>query len=684
MGEVMFAKLLIANRGEIACRILRTARRLGVATVAVYSDADRDALHVSLADEAYRLGPPPPAESYLKIDALIETARKSGAVAIHPGYGFLSENGAFAEACEAAGLAFVGPPAAAIRAMGLKSEARRLMAAAGVPLVPGFHDPEQDPLRMRRAAAELGYPVLIKASAGGGGKGMRVVHSAKEFDRALESCRREAKTAFGDDAVLVEKFLPGVRHIEVQIFADRHGNAVHLFERDCSLQRRYQKIIEESPAPGITEKLRQELGETALAAARAAGYFGAGTVEFLLAADGAFYFNEMNTRLQVEHPVTELITAIDLVEWQLRVASGEPLPLRQMEISRQGHAIEARLYAEDPSRGFLPASGKLEALHFPAESTHLRIDTGVCQGDRVAVHYDPLLAKLLARGKDREDARQRLLRLLGETLIAGVTTNLDFLTAVVNHPDYAKGEIDTGFIERHRTTLFASPLPASAEARALAALLLLLRQTAAAKETAVASADPWSPWHGADGWRLNGGSCRQFVLRDGEQGFTVVLRRRPSGWQAEVGDDRLELRAIREESGELAVEVADRRVSARTAVQAEELALLFDGRRYRFGLGEQGDEGRRAEWNAGGRLTAPMPGRVLAVLVEPGARVRRGEPLMVLEAMKMEHTIGAPADGVVKEVHFQAGQQVEEGARLMSMENAGEKNDATAETGQTG
>jgi len=679
----MFAKLLIANRGEIACRILRTARRLGVATVAVYSDADRDALHVSLADEAYRLGPPPPAESYLKIDTLIELTRRSSAVAIHPGYGFLSENAAFAEACEAAGLTFVGPPPAAIRAMGLKSEARRLMAAAGVPLVPGFHDPEQDPLRMRRATAELGYPVLIKASAGGGGKGMRVARSAAEFDRALESCRREAKTAFGDDAVLVEKFLPGVRHIEVQIFADRHGNAVHLFERDCSLQRRYQKIIEESPAPGITEKLRQELGETALAAARAAGYVGAGTVEFLLAADGAFYFNEMNTRLQVEHPVTELITAVDLVEWQLRVASGEPLPLRQEEISRHGHAIEARLYAEDPSRGFLPATGKLEALHFPAGSAHLRIDTGVRQGDRVAVHYDPLLAKLLARGMDREDARRRLLRLLGETLVAGVTTNLDFLTAVVDHPDYAKGEVDTGFIERHRPILFAAPPPAPEEARVLAALLLLLRQVAAAKKAAGVSADPWSPWHGADGWRLNGGSCRQFVLRDGEEEFTVVLRREQNGWLAELADGHLEVRGELTDSGELAAEIAGRRISVRAAVQTEELTLLFDGRRYRLGIGEQRGEGRHAE-NAGERLTAPMPGRVLAVLVEPGARVRRGEPLMVLEAMKMEHTIVAPVNGVVKEVHFQAGEQVDEGVRLMSMENAGEKNDATAETGQTG
>ena len=679
----MFAKLLIANRGEIACRILRTARRLGVETVVVYSDADRDALHVTLADEAYRLGPPSPAESYLKIDTLIEIARKSGAGAVHPGYGFLAENAAFAEACEAVGLVFVGPPPAAIRAMGLKSEARRLMTEAGVPLVPGFHDPGQDPRQLKQAATELSFPVLIKASAGGGGKGMRVAQSAAEFDRALESCRREAKTAFGDDAVLVEKFLPGVRHIEVQIFADRHGNAVHLFERDCSLQRRYQKILEESPAPGITEKLRQKLGETALAAARAAGYVGAGTVEFLLAADGAFYFNEMNTRLQVEHPVTELVTGFDLVEWQLRVAAGESLPLRQEEIRLFGHAIEARLCAEDPARDFLPATGQLEHLHFPAESVNLRIDTGVRQGDRVAVHYDPLLAKLLAWGEDRESARQRLQRLLGETLIAGVTTNLDFLAAIVAHSDYAKATIDTGFIERNRSDLFAAPAAAPAEASALAALYLLQRQSAAAKEAAYASTDPWSPWHRADGWRLNGEAQRVFTLQDGEEAFNVILRRRQGGWLAELPVDCLEIAGELKGSGELVAEIAGRRISVRAAVLAEELTLLFDGRRYRFGLGEGGGLERRAD-NAGGRLTAPMPGRVLAVLVEPGARVRRGEPLLVLEAMKMEHTIGAPVDGVVKEVHFKAGEQVEEGARLMSMENVREKNDATAETGQPG
>jgi len=683
MSSPPFAKLLIANRGEIACRILRTARRLGVPTVAVYSDADRDALHVALADEAYRLGPPPPQESYLRIDALIEVARQSGAEAVHPGYGFLAENAAFAEACAAAGLAFVGPPAAAIRAMGLKSEARRLMAGAGVPLVPGFHDPDRDPRRLREAAEGIGFPVLIKASAGGGGKGMRVARSPAEFDIALESCRREAAAAFGDDAVLVEKFLAAVRHVEVQVFADRHGNAVHLFERDCSIQRRYQKILEESPAPGIAEELRQRLGETALAAARAAGYVGAGTVEFLLAQDGAFYFNEMNTRLQVEHPVTELVTGVDLVEWQLHIAAGEPLPLRQEEIRLRGHAIEARLCAEDPAREFLPAAGRLDTLHFPAESDHLRIDTGVRQEDVVSPHYDPLLAKLLAWGEDREEARRRLQRLLGETLVVGVTTNLDFLAAVTAHPGYARAEIDTGFIERHRTALLASPGPPPAEAKALAALFLVLRQSATAVKTVRAAADPWSPWQRTDGWRLNAEASRLFVLRDGEEEFTVTLYRRQNGWLAELVGVRLELDGALKTSGELAATVAGRRVNARGAGRTEELTLLFAGRRHRFGVGQR-RLGRERDQNAAGRLTAPMPGRVLAVLVEPGARVRQGEPLLVLEAMKMEHTIAAPSDGVVREVHFRAGQQVEEGARLMSMEGARERSDAAAKKGQAG
>ncbi len=676
MTSSMFAKLLIANRGEIACRILRTARRLGVPTVAVYSDADRDALHVALADEAYRLGPPLPQESYLRIDALIEVARQSGAEAIHPGYGFLAENASFAEACAAAGLAFVGPPAAAIRAMGLKSEARRLMAGAGVPLVPGFHDPDRDPRRLRQAAEGIGFPVLIKASAGGGGKGMRVARSPAEFEIALESCRREALGAFGNDDMLIEKFLPKVRHIEVQVFADRHGSAVHLFERDCSIQRRYQKILEESPAPGITDELRQRLGETALAAARAAGYVGAGTVEFLLARDDAFYFNEMNTRLQVEHPVTELVTGVDLVEWQLRVAAGEPLPLRQEEIRLRGHAIEARLCAEDPARDFLPATGKLECLHFPVESAQLRIDTGVRQGDIVSPHYDPLLAKLLAWGESRGEARRRLQRLLGEALIAGVTTNLDFLATIVARPEYAKGDIDTGFIERHRPALFAPPPAAPAGARALAALFLLMRHATPVREVASASPDPWSPWLHTDGWRLNGDASRLFLLREGKNGFTVELRRKHEGWLAEVGTYHLEVDAEWSGSGELTARIDGHRIKARAALQTGELTLLIGGRRYRFGFGEILGKGERAE-HAGGRLTAPMPGRVLAVLVEAGALVRQGQPLLILEAMKMEHTIAAPGDGVVKEVHFRAGQQVDEGARLMSLESAGEQSDAS-------
>ena len=677
-----FRKILIANRGEIACRILRTARRIGVSTVAVYSDADRHALHAELADEAYRLGPAPPEESYLKIESLIEIAMRSGAEAIHPGYGFLSEDPGFAEACAAAGLVFIGPPPAAIRAMGLKSEARRLMADAGVPLAPGFHHPDQNPARLRQAAAELGYPVMIKASAGGGGKGMRLAESEEEFDRALESCRREALAAFGDGSLLLEKYLPHVRHIEVQIFADRHGSLVHLFERDCSLQRRYQKVVEEAPAPGLTGELRDKMGETAMAAARAVGYVGAGTVEFLLAEDGAWYFNEMNTRLQVEHPVTEMITGIDLVEWQLRIAAGDSLPCRQEELLLRGHAVEARLYAEDPARDFLPATGRLEHLHFPSDEPGVRLDTGFRRGDTVSPHYDPLLAKVIAWGDDRAEAIARLQRVLGKSLIAGVTTNLDFLAAVLAHPDYAASAIDTGFLARHRDELLA-PSPAHPEARILAALFLLLRQEAQAREIFNASGDPWSPWNRTDGWRLNGFAARAFLLREAGEEIIVELLCAPEGWTAVLPEGSLAVRGELSESGELTAEIAGRRIEAWTAFDRGELTLLFGGRRSRFGV-EDRREAMRRQTERNGGLTAPMPGKILAVLVEPGARVRKGEALLILEAMKMEHTVVAPAAGIVRKVLFSGGDQVEEGARLVSLEIDEVDGDETSETCEAG
>ena len=434
----MFAKLLIANRGEIACRVIGTARRLGIATVAVHSEADAEARHVAMADEAYLIGPPAPAESYLKIETIIEVARRSGAEAIHPGYGFLSENADFAEACAAAGVTFVGPPAEAIRAMGSKSEAKALMAAAGVPVVPGYHEAGQDPAALAAAAAEIGFPVLIKASAGGGGKGMRMVESAAGFDEALSGAQREAKAAFGDDRVLIEKYLTAPRHIELQVFADSHGNCVHLFERDCSLQRRHQKVVEEAPAPGLDAAQRARMGEAAVSAARAIGYRGAGTVEFI-AQDGAFYFMEMNTRLQVEHPVTEMVTGLDLVEWQLAVAAGAPLPLSQDELRLDGHAFEARLYAEDPARGFLPAIGRLTHLRFPEAGDHLRVETGVRQGDEVSVHYDPMIAKLVVWDRDRDAALRRLAGALAETRVAGLATNLGLLLAIARHDRLCRG-----------------------------------------------------------------------------------------------------------------------------------------------------------------------------------------------------------------------------------------------------
>src|SRR5215204_3100414 len=499
-GGLMFAKLLIANRGEIACRVIRTARRMGIATVAVYSAADMAALHVAMADEAYPIGPPPPRQSYLNIDAVIEAACDSGAEAVHPGYGFMSENAEFAETCAAAGVVFIGPPPQAIRAMGSKAAAKALMEKHGVPVVPGYHGADQDDARLLAEADRIGFPVLIKASAGGGGRGMRIVASKGEFARALDGARREAKGAFGDDTMLLERYLERPRHIEVQVFGDSHGNLVHLFERDCSIQRRHQKIVEEAPAPGLDSTRRQQIGEAAVAAARAVGYVGAGTVEFIMQSSGAelggerFYFMEMNTRLQVEHPVTEAVTGLDLVEWQLRVAAGEQLPVKQDELGLRGHAIEVRLYAENPARGFLPVTGTLHRLHFP-EGDGVRVDTGVREGDAVTPFYDPMIAKIIAGGENRDAARMRLGRALADTAVLGLATNLGFLARVVADPDFAAGAVDTGFIERRGDSLLAPAGPPPDAALAAAALYRFL----SASEPGQAP-DPWSR---GDGWRLN-------------------------------------------------------------------------------------------------------------------------------------------------------------------------------------
>jgi len=497
----VFKKILIANRGEIACRVIRTARRMGVKTVAVYSNADRNALHVSMADEAVHVGAAPPRESYLVGERIIEACVKTGAEAVHPGYGFLSENAGFSRMCKANGIVFIGPPEAAIKSMGSKSAAKTIMSDAGVAVVPGYHGNDQSDAKIRNAADEMGYPVLLKAVAGGGGKGMRLVRSAGEFSEACGAARREAASSFGNDDLLVEKYLTRPRHVEFQVFCDQHGNAVYLFERDCSVQRRHQKVIEEAPAPGMSPDLRQQMGQAAVQAARAIDYEGAGTVEFLLDQDGSFYFMEMNTRLQVEHPVTEMITGQDLVEWQLRIASGETLPLQQDELTISGHAFEARIYAEDPDRDFLPATGILTYLQAPKENRHVRVDTGVLQGDEVSVYYDPMIAKLIVWDENRERALVRLARALSEYRVSGVCTNISFLYNLATSKPFVEGNVDTGFIENHRDLLFHDSETDRVQDLPLASLYLLLRMEQSSRSRA-SSNDPWSPWNASDAWRL--------------------------------------------------------------------------------------------------------------------------------------------------------------------------------------
>ncbi len=671
----MFEKILIANRGEIACRVARTARRLGVRTVAVYSDADAEALHVAMCDEAYRLGPSPPRESYLNIPAILGITKRCGAQVIHPGYGFLSENEAFATAVAAAGLAFIGPPPAAIRAMGSKAEAKAIMVAAGVPVVPGYHGAEQDDATLSTRAAAIGYPVLIKPSAGGGGKGMRVVERPEAFTEALGGARREAKASFGDDRLLVEKYLVRPRHIEFQVFADAHGGCVHVFERDCSVQRRHQKVLEEAPAPGMTAERRARMGAAAVEAARAIGYVGAGTIEFIVPAradDGSFYFMEMNTRLQVEHPVTEMITGIDLVEWQLRVAAGERLPLAQEEIALAGHAIEARIYAEDPDRDFLPSIGRLVHLRTPAQSSDVRFDSGVRANDEITRYYDPMIGKLIVRGEDRDDARRRLALALSECQIVGVTTNISFLRRVVAHDAFVRGELDTGLIGAHRDALLPPASAPSERMLAVAALGELARMREAAASRASGTSDPWSPWHAVDTWWLNSDDhaiALTFAL--GDAIFPVQLRAGPERARLSIGDWTVDA-DVRRAGDELRVGLGDAIFSATVVAFGDERYVFCDGATTRLtfvdALADPEEEAPR-----GGHLTAPMSGTVVCVLVQPGESVERGSPLMILEAMKMEHTIAAPAAGKVSAVNYRPGEQVAEGADLIDIEAADSK-----------
>jgi len=653
----VFAKILIANRGEIACRVARTARRLGVATVAVYSDADRDALHARVADEARRI------DNYLDIAAVIAAARESGASAIHPGYGFLSENAEFAAACRAAGIVFIGPSPEAIAAMGDKAAAKRLMEKAGVPLVPGYHGEAQDLKTLEKEGTRIGFPILIKPSAGGGGKGMRVVADKKSFAAALEASKREAKSAFGDERVLIERYLERPRHIEVQVFGDTHGNIVHVFERDCSVQRRHQKILEEAPATNFSHT--KEIGAAAVAAAKAISYTGAGTVEFIAEQDGRFYFMEMNTRLQVEHPVTEMITGLDLVEWQLRVAAGEALAFAQKDLSFKGHAFEARIYAEDPERDFLPATGRIVHLAFPEASSRIRIDTGVEPGAEITPWYDPMIAKLIVRGSTRASALARLRQALAQVEIAGVTTNVAFLRRVAASRAFAAAELDTGLIERNRNDLFQKA-SVSKELLAAAAFAEIAEEERAAREHAGASGDPYSPWDRVDGWRLNEDSHHDFAFIEGNTAHPVRLLFLESGLRISVNGRSHALSGERLPDGRLLVRLDERAFKARAVRQGNDWHVFCDGDYRRLSL-RQELAGTDDETIVGS-LAAPMPGKIIKVMTKAGAKVTKGEALLILEAMKMEHTITAPGDGVVKEVHYGAGEQVLEGAELITLE----------------
>ena len=654
----MFNKILIANRGEIACRVISTCRRLGIATVAVYSDADRNARHVRLADEAIHIGAAPAAESYLRADAILDAARRTEAQAIHPGYGFLSENAGFARACAEAGVVFIGPPASAIDAMGDKSAAKALMQGARVPLTPGYHGERQEPAFLREQADAIGYPVLIKASAGGGGKGMRKVEASSDFEAALASCQREAQAAFGNAHVLVEKYVERPRHIEIQVFGDSHGEVVYLFERDCSVQRRHQKVLEEAPAPGMTAERRAAMGKAATDAARAVGYVGAGTVEFIAGPDGDFYFMEMNTRLQVEHPVTEMITGTDLVEWQLRVAAGQPLPTSQDQLQIHGHAIEARLYAEDADRGFLPSTGTLRHLRLPQASTHVRVDAGVEQGDAITPYYDPMIAKLIVWDVDRDRALQRLQRALLDCQVVGVTTNAAFLRRLVMTDSFRHANLDTALIEREREALDIQHNAATAADWALAAVLVA--------EDATDNGDDASPWAIRDGWRLTGAAARTVTLEHLQQQQTLQVRRQGDGWQVTSGDTRVQLGGGVQD-GRYALQADDRLHRGDSVRDGTALHVFGDDRQLRFSVHDPVADAADTT-DHGGSLLAPMPGRVVTLLVAPGSSVSRGTPLLVMEAMKMEHTLQAPADGTVHGFRAKAGDQVGDGAVLVDFE----------------
>ncbi|MCP3126834.1 acetyl/propionyl/methylcrotonyl-CoA carboxylase subunit alpha [Shewanella sp. KJ2020] len=666
LTQQMFTKLLIANRGEIACRIIKTAQAMGVRTVALYSDADKNARHVAMADESFYLGGSAPADSYLKGDLIIDIAKKSGAQAIHPGYGFLSENAGFARKCEAAGIVFVGPGSDAIDAMGSKSAAKAIMTAAQVPLVPGYHGDDQTDATLKAEALKIGFPMLIKAAYGGGGKGMRIVENEGEIMEAINSARREAASSFGNDKLLMERYLLKPRHVEVQVFADTFGNAIYLSDRDCSIQRRHQKVVEEAPAPGLSDELRAQMGEAAVAAAKAIDYVGAGTVEFLLDTDNRFYFMEMNTRLQVEHPVTEMVTGQDLVKWQLLVASGQPLPLKQEEVRIYGHAFEVRIYAEDPQNEFLPASGKLNFLREPEQSKHVRIDSGIRENDVISNFYDPMIAKLIVWDESRPRALQRLVHALESYQISGLKHNIEFLANIAEHPAFANADFSTDFIGRYGDTLIGTASSEADNAMAFAALYQVLARKQAAKAKAINSADPHSPWGQVSGFRLN--SCSQHsiaLLNDAHELQQLVMLDLGDTYQLPLHGQTWLL------SGELKqdlllAEINGHKSKIPVSSQGDDFTIFLPSGSYHFKAVQTLVVEEQVS-NAD-KLKAPMNGTVVTHLVDVGAQVKAGQGLLVMEAMKMEYTIEAPFDGIVSEFYFKAGELVTDGATLLNVE----------------
>lgn len=670
MTKLLFNKILIANRGEIACRIMRSASAMGIRTVAVYSDADAHAMHVRLADEAYHIGPAPAAESYLIGENILAVAKENGVDAIHPGYGFLSENADFADACKANDIVFIGPSGDAIRAMGLKGAAKKLMVEAGVPVVPGYHGDNQDPVHLKAEADKIGYPVLIKAVAGGGGKGMRLVERQQDFEENLASAKREGENSFGNDIVLIEKYITKPRHIEIQVFADNHGDAVHLFERDCSLQRRHQKVVEEAPAPDMPEDMRAAMGDAAVRAAKAISYSGAGTIEFIvdsrdgLSKDG-FYFMEMNTRLQVEHPVTEMITGVDLVDWQIRVAADEALPLTQDDLTIKGHAVEVRLYAEDPAKNFMPQTGVLTCFRIE-EAPGLRLETGVDEGDEVSIYYDPMIAKLVTHGDTRDEALRRMANAIRGTRLSGLKSNLSFLLACVENQAFLDGDIDTDFIEKHMETLQPND-GISREDIALMALAHVKQRGARAENEAMRSNDPFSPWNDQGGWRSNltYKEPLSFMI-EGEDNITVFITPDGEGYSIEIKDETFVVEGAMDFNGELDADINGKEVMATINMTEGTISLMRDGYTAALTLVSQtGDADENAE--GPGALLAPMPGRILEVLVANGDTVKHEQPLVIMEAMKMEYTLKAPKSGVIENLGVAQDDQVADGGLILNV-----------------